>query len=158
MADSEGFFGGLEGGLFRFMPRLGIERVVAGEFEEAELVGGKPGSAAGVGHEGALAIFENLGSFTEAAALAVILGEFPGVVVVLAEEDPFGGEFYGRLHFGDVEELSVGFGAVPAGPDGVEFAAVFERGHVDGPEVLFVGVAGFEWAVEGVFAEGIGGF
>ena len=48
MADAEGFLGGLEDGTFAFFPGSGIERIVAGEFELAEFVAGKPGGAAGI--------------------------------------------------------------------------------------------------------------
>ena len=107
---------------------------------------------------GVVAVFENLWPFVEAAAFGSAFGFFPWIIEVVADADALSGELGGRGHFGDVEILSVGFRAVPSGPDGVEFALVLERGHVDGPEVLFFGVAGLERSVEFVFAERVFGF
>ena len=57
---------------------------------------------------------------------------------MMAKADAFAGQLDWAFHGGDVEELSVGFGAIPTGPERVKFAFVFERSHVDGPEIFVV--------------------
>ena len=96
VTDAESFGSGLEDGLFELLPRFGIERIVSGEFEETEFIAGEPGSATGIGNEGAILVFKDLGTFVKATAFGGWFGKFPRVIVVFANENTLCGELRGR--------------------------------------------------------------